>query len=286
VNADQLRVALVQMQATVGETAANVDRARELARSAAEHSPDLVVLPEFFNTGYFPLYWDYNNMKLAEREDGETVAAFRELARELETHIAVPFYELEAPGLYYDTTVIVAPDGKTVAKYRKTHPPARISLEKLYYRGASRLTVFDVAGWKLGILICYDNYLAEPARAMMVQGASFVIAPFAEVADFKMWLPLLQTRAFENGIYVAACNLVGPDRDKPTAIMGGRSVIIDPEGDVLTLASDTSEDIVYADLTMERLIEVRSRRQFLRDRRPELYEVLTRQDEDARQLGN
>ena len=282
---DRIQLTLVQTNAVTGETERNIMRAADLIRAAVnETKPNIVVLPEFFNTGYFPLYWDYSYMALAEDEQGRTVSTFRRLASELRTHIAVPFYEIAAPGLYYNTTLILAPNGDIVAKYRKTHPPARVSVEKLFYRAGSRLPVFSLFGWRLGILMCYDSYVPEPARALLVQGAEIVVVPFAEVEGFHMWISLLSSRAFENGLYLGACNLVGADRKPPKAIMGGRSLIIDPEGHILSEASANEEGFITATLERKQLIEVRTRRQFLRDRRPELYKVLTSFNEDARGL--
>lgn len=281
-----IELALVQTHPWVGDTKRNVERAKALASRAAEEGADLIVLPEFFSTGYFPLYWNYNYMKLAEDEGGRTVSTFRDLASKHQTYFAVTFFEIESPGLYYDTCVVISPSGDIVAKYRKTHPPSRVSLEKLFYKGASRLPVFDILGWKLGILICYDTYVTEPARVLMVQGAEIIIAPFAEVEGFDMWTPLLRTRAFENGVYVAACNLVGPDSESAKAVMGGASIVIDPEGGVLDQAPSDREATVRARLTRECLVDSRTRRQFIRDRRPELYGVLTATDEEARSLSN
>jgi predicted amidohydrolase len=283
---DQIRLLLVQVHSSVGETRRNLDRALQLVQGWSGERPDLVVLPEFFNTGYFPVHWNYEYLDLAEDDQGPTVRTFRQVARDVRTHVAVPFYEIEAPGLYYDTTVILSPEGEIVAKYRKTHPPARLSLEKIFYRGASRLPIFSLFGWRVGILICYDNYLCEPARILTLRGAELIIAPFAEVKGFHLWRSLLASRSFENGVYLAACNLVGPESAASKVVMGGQSLIIDPEGHVLSEASDETEGVISATLERSTLIEVRGRRQFLRDRRPELYAPIAQFDEDVRGLRN
>jgi len=283
---DQIQLLLVQVHSSVGETRQNLDRALRLIQTWDGEGPDLVVLPEFFNTGYFPVHWNYEYMDLAEDDQGLTVSTFRKLARDLRTHVAVPFYEIEGPGLYYDTTVILSPEGEIIAKYRKTHPPARLSLEKIFYRGASKLPIFTLFGWRVGILICYDNYLCEPARILTLRGAELIIAPFAEVKGFHLWRSLLATRSFENGVFLGACNLVGPESRASKVVMGGQSLIIDPEGYVLSEASEDAEGVISAVLERKKLIEVRSRRQFLRDRRPELYGPIAQFDEEVRGLRN
>jgi predicted amidohydrolase len=275
---------LVQTESISGERDRNIEAVSTMVRRQEKPAPDLVVVPEFFNTGYFPLRWDYRGMELAEPQDGPTVTAMAELARDLETHVVTTFFEYDSPGLYFDTTVIVGPSGEFCGKYRKTHPPARVSVEKLYYRPGSHLPVFDLLGWRIGVLICYDNYVVEAPRAMMVQGAEIIIAPFAEVAGFDMWEPLLRARAFENGVYVAACNLVGEETRGAPVRLGGASIVVDPAGTVLARGSSTQPEVIAATLRRDTLISTRARRQWLRDRRPELYGVLAVPQEDARSL--
>jgi predicted amidohydrolase len=269
------------MEALTGERERNLECVERLVRSAADRQPHLIVLPEFFGTGYFPVRWDYSYMELAEPESGPTLEAVRGLAGDLGCYIAATFFEIDSPGLYFDTTVIVDPRGQTCAKYRKTHPPARVSVEKIYYRPGSHLPVFDLLGWKIGILICYDNYLTEPARVLSVRGVDLILAPFAEVTGFDMWTSILRTRAFENGVYVVACNLVGEETKGNGQLLSGESLVIDPEGRVLCRASGDSEAVLCESLNREVVVAVRAKRQFRRDRRPELYGILGAPQEDA-----
>ena len=282
---ETLRVAVIQMASPIGAVAQNVAKACELLRQARQvHAPDVVVLPEFFNTGYFPVYWDYQYMQLAEGESGETISTLRKMAVELDMTILAPFFEEEAPGLYFNTVTIIGRDGELRGKYRKTHPPARLSLEKIYYKRGSRLPVFAIEGWPAGIMVCYDTFHPEVARCLTLGGAEIIFVPFAN-DPMEQWNALLTTRAFENGVYLAVCNKAGRESDDNSkATFGGLSAIVDPWGRIVRQAAPDRDEIISAEVTRESVIRARRERQFLRDRRPELYAPLSRFEEDVRGL--
>lgn len=283
---EELKVALIQMASPIGEVEQNVAKACAMLRRARElHGADVAVLPEFFNTGYFPVYWNYQFMRLAEADSGQTITTLRKVAAELHLTILAPFYEEEAPGLYFNTVAIIAKDGELMGKYRKTHPPARRSLEKIYYKRGSRLRLFSVEGWWAGIMVCYDTFFPEVARCLTLAGAEIIFVPFAN-DPMEQWNGLLTTRAFENGVYLAVCNKAGRESDdNPGAVFGGLSAIVDPWGRIISQAGPDCDEIVCADVARARVFEARRERQFLRDRRPELYENLSRFEEDVRGLG-
>lgn len=282
---EEFRVALSQMASPIGAVAQNVARACEMLRRAREvQAADVAVLPEFFNTGYFPVYWDYAYMRLAEAESGQTITTLRKLAADLEMTILAPFHEEEAPGLYFNTVAIIGPDGELLGKYRKTHPPARLSLEKVYYKRGSRLPLFDIAGWRAGVMVCYDTFFPKVARCLTLAGAEIIFVPFAN-DPLDLWNGLLMTRAFENGVYLAVCNQAGRESDdNPRAVFGGLSAIVDPWGRILCQAAPDRDEIVAADLVRARVFEARRERQMLRDRRPELYTALARFEEEVREV--
>ena len=130
-------------------------------------------------------------------------------AREHRTTICATIFEEQGPGVYFDTAFFIGPDGEIIGKYRKTHPAAVQSLEKIYFRGGTRFPVVDVKGFKVGAVICYDHCFPETVRCCAVNGAELVVGPFAAPA-FPTWDSLMITRAWENGVYLAPCNKVGP----------------------------------------------------------------------------
>ena len=278
-----MRLALIQMESAIGGLDQNIARASRFIDEAAGEGAELLVLPEFWSTGYFPLSVDYSFYDLADTEDGEATAAVREKARRHRVHISSTIYERQAPGLFYNTSMMLNPKGEIVSKYRKVHVPARRGLEKLFYRGGSKFPVAPVGEWRVGTMLCYDTLLPEPARCLALNGAELILAPFgASTTEGGIWEHMIITRAFENGAYLAACNAVGelhlPDGD--TFILGGKSIIVDPEGGIVAEAPASGETVIYGDIGLDRVNEVRNRYFMFRDRRPDAYEVITTATED------
>jgi N-carbamoylputrescine amidase len=262
-----VRISLIQMQSRAGAREENVARAcQEIARAAAGGAR-LVVLPEFFNVEYFPQYRDYRYMEYAETEEGPTTRQMREAARAHGLWIVSTIFEMERPGLYYDTAMLIAPDGRITGKYRKVHPAALRSVEKIYFRGGSSFPVFDLDDWRVGISTCYDNLFPESCRCLAVRGAELIIAPYATPID-DPWENFLTTRALENGVYLAACNHVGQEGEWR---MSGKSMIISPRGKIIVQASGTEEDLISAECQREEVVRARREFPLFRDRRPEVY---------------
>ncbi len=271
-----MRLALIQMNSRTASRDDNVARACAFVDEAVRENPDIVVLPEFFNTEYFPQYRDYRYMDYAEAEDGYTQTRMKEKARQHRIHIVSTIFEMARPGLYYDTAMLVSPQGEITGKYRKVHPAALLSLEKIYFRGGSSFPVFRVGEWTIGFSICYDNLFPESCRCLTLQGAELIIAPYATpVAD--PWENFLTTRALENGVFLAACNHVGKEGDW---MMSGKSMVIDPLGKILAKASPTEDEIITAEFEREAVVQARQRFPLTRDRRPDAYGAIVRATEE------
>lgn len=267
-----MRIALIQMNSRAGERDANVRRASESIAQAAQEGAELIVLPEFFNYEYFPQYRDYRYMDYAEPQEGFTTTAMREAARTHHVWIVSTIFELERPGLYYDTAMLIDPAGEIIGKYRKVHPAALLSLEKIYFRGGSSFTVFRIGEWTVGFSICYDNLFPESCRCLAIAGAELIIAPYATPID-DPWENFLTTRALENGVYLAACNHVGQEGEWR---FSGKSMILSPHGKILFQASGTEEQILSAEIHRDQVVDARRRFPLFRDRRPDVYGVIAR----------
>ncbi|MEE8363430.1 MAG: nitrilase-related carbon-nitrogen hydrolase [Dehalococcoidia bacterium] len=293
-----MRVALIQMNATE-DRPGNVDRAcGYIDRAVQEHTPDLIVLPEFFNSIYFAQYRDLGYHAWAEPDSGPTTTRIREKAREHGVHIISTVYEQESSGLYYDTAMIINPDGKIVGKYRKAHPAGLRSVEKIYFRYGSKFPVFDLLGWKVGIAICYDLSFPETARILAVKGAELIVSPYCIPAGYlssehntehtcapdvageefldrerwmRWWESLMQTRAYENVTYLAAANHVGQEG---MSVFFGGTRIVAPNGETVVRAGE-GDDVICASLDHDALVRTRQMTPFFRDRRPDLYSALS-----------
>jgi N-carbamoylputrescine amidase len=266
-----MRVAAVQMTSGA-DVAENTARAcREIAAAATRHGADLVVLPEFFNTLYFAQTQDKAHFALAEPEDGPSLTAVREEARRQKVAVIATLYEMAGPGLYFDTAFHIDPAGEIAFRFRKVHPAAVLSLEKLYFRYGARLDTYRMGEWRLGIGICYDMAFPETARALAVNGAELLVAPYA-TSRTAMFQEVLRTRAFENGCCLVAANKVGREGGWT---FGGQSLITDPTGKVLASADTQEETIIAADLSREAVMRARIDFPAWRDRRPDLYGAIT-----------
>jgi N-carbamoylputrescine amidase len=249
----------------------NIDRACAFLDQAAGQGADIAVLPEFFNNEYFPQYRDYRYMDYAEAEDGVTQTRIRECAQRHKLYVVSTIFEMARPGLYYDTAMLIDPTGNIVGKYRKVHPAALLSLEKIYFRGGSTFPVFRVHDWTIGFSICYDNLFPESCRCVALNGAELIIAPYATPID-DPWENFLTTRALENGVYLAACNHVGQEGEWR---MSGKSMIIDPRGKIAHQASGTEEEVFTIDIDRNAVLDARRRFPLHRDRRPDAYTAIT-----------
>jgi N-carbamoylputrescine amidase len=271
-----MRIALIQMNSRAAARNENVERASQYIADAARQKPGLVVLPEFFNNEYFPQYRDYRYMDYAEADDGYTQSRIKAEARRHGVYIVSTIFEMARPGLYYDTAMLISPHGDIVGKYRKVHPAALLSLEKIYFRGGSSFPVFPIGEWTVGFSICYDNLFPESCRCLALSGAELIIAPYATpVAD--PWENFLTTRALENGVFLAACNHVGREGDWQ---MSGKSMVVDPLGKIVAKASDSNDEIVTAEFQREQVIEARRRFPLFRDRRPDAYRAISTSTEN------
>jgi predicted amidohydrolase len=271
-----MRISLIQMNSRANGVAENVERALEFVARAVADKTELAVLPEFFNREYFPQYRDYKYMNYAEADDGYTQTQVKKAARSHGIWIVSTIFEMERPGLYYDTAMLITPEGEIAGKYRKVHPAALLSLEKIYFRGGSSFPVFQIGPWTIGISTCYDNLFPESCRCLAVRGAEVIIAPYATPID-DPWENFLTTRALENGVYFAACNHVGQEGDWR---MSGKSMIISPAGKVMIQASGTEEQIISYAIEREEVARARRNFPLFRDRRPEVYGDIAARAED------
>ncbi len=267
-----MKIAAVQMNSG-DDVAANVRKACGYIERAAQQGAELVVLPEFFNTIFFAQHRSQQYNALAERDVGPTMSAIREAAMRHGIAVIATIYEEVEIGLCYDTAMHVGADGEIRHKYRKVHPAAVKSLEKIYFRHGSRFDTYAFNEWCVGIGICYDMGFPETARCLASNGAELLIAPYATSRQ-NMFQEVLRTRAFENGCFLIAANKVGQEHEW---YFPGGSMISDPTGRLLASADTENEVLLVADIDRDAVRAARISYPNRRDRRPELYGAITRQ---------
>jgi beta-ureidopropionase len=215
---------------------------------------------------------------------GQTTDKLSQVARELEVAIVAPLFEKAAGSEYYNCAVLITASGTIAGTYRKNSIPLSgleewSSREKFYFKpGTSGFPVFQLSNQlRVGILICYDRHFPEAARELALHGAELVVIPTTTGGPSRAWWELeLQAHAIANTYYVAAVNRVGHDANEPSRpLYFGASFICSYDGSILAQASETSEEIVLADIDPPEIYERRNRLGWFRDRRPELYADLT-----------
>jgi predicted amidohydrolase len=299
-----LRVGAVQFQHAPGDKVHNLSVMRRFAEQAARAGVELLLFPECCISGYWhlrklsrPDLWE-----LAEPvPDGPSIRQLAAWSRELNMSIGAGLIERDSRDQLFNTTVVTMPDGQYAA-HRKLH-----AFVNEHLSCGDRYTVFDTPhGWRVAVLICYDNNLIENVRACALAGAEILLAPHqtggcrsgspcamgpidvalwerraedpaAIEAEFRgdkgrgwlmRWLP---ARAHDNGLFLIFSNGVGRDDDE---VRTGNAMILDPYGRILAETGRAGDDLVIAELDSslrDRCTGVR----WLKARRPELYGPLT-----------
>jgi N-carbamoylputrescine amidase len=280
-----IRLGLVQ-QADAGTREKNLERAEGLVREAAEQGAEVVCLQELFATGYVPLVEDPDRFGLAEPVPGATTDRMGELADALDTVIVAPVFEERAPGVYHNTACVLDADGSLAGRYRKMHIPHDPNFHEKYYftpgdPDEDGFGTVDTAAGRLGVLVCWDQWFPEGARATALDGADVLLYPTCighsdadedvHEAQLDAWRTVQRAHAIANGTYVAAANRVG--REGPVTFWG-ESFVAGPLGQVEARAPFDEEHVLVHELDLDRAEGTRKAWPFLRDRRPEAYEGL------------
>ncbi len=265
-----IRIAAVIFNATVNQTQRNLDRMLPWIEEAKKEGADLICFPELNVTGYST---DSAIKDSAETIPGAISRQLEQMAQTAEIVILAGMAERDVSGRLFASHLVVSPTGLS-GVYRKLHiaPP-----ERALFSAGEHIPLFKVAGIKLGIQLCYDAHFPELSTRMAVDGADAIFMPHASprgIPQKKLdsWMRHLAARAFDNGIFIVACNQNGDNQkglDFP-----GIAMVIGPSGDVLKNNISGKEAMIVADLKADVLAAVRGHRMryFLPNRRPELYE--------------
>jgi N-carbamoylputrescine amidase len=294
--------ALVQM--AVGPDAAeNLERGAARVREASFQGADVVCLPELFRSRYFCQREDAACFDLAEPLPGPTTDALSAVARDRGVVVVAPVFERRAAGLYHNSAAVIDADGRVAGIYRKMHIPDDPSYyEKFYFApGDLGFRAFDTRAGRIGTLICWDQWYPEAARLTALAGAAVLFYPTAigwhprekeaqGALQRDAWRTVQRGHAIANGVYVAAVNRVGietPEDGGAGIEFWGSSFLCDPQGAVLAQGSADREEIVAAEIDLDRIEEVRRNWPFLRDRRIDAYGAIERRflDEEPLEKG-
>ena len=273
-------------QHNVADMKQNMLRLAEGIRDLAQQGAELIVLQELHNSLYFCQVEDVNNFNLAETIPGPSTTFFGDLAKEYGVVIVTSLFERRAPGLYHNTAVVMEKDGSIAGIYRKMHIPDDPGYyEKFYFTpGDLGFHPIQTSVGRLGVLVCWDQWYPEAARLMALQGAELLIYPTAigydpndtpeeQERQRMAWQTVQRGHAVANGLPVVTVNRVGDEDGVP---FWGTSFVAGPQGELLYEAPTDEEIATVVDVDMQRSEQVRRWWPFLRDRRIEEYNDITK----------
>jgi N-carbamoylputrescine amidase len=288
-----VKVGLVQMSCSADKTA-NLQKAIEKITEAAAGGAQIVCLQELFTSLYFCDVEDYDNFKLAEPIPGPSTEALSKLAKEKGIVIIASLFEKRAQGIYHNTTAVLDADGSYLGKYRKMHIPDDPAFyEKFYFTpGDLGYKIFKTKFATFGVLICWDQWYPEAARITALMGAEILFYPTAigwsvaqdeatNTEQYDAWQTIQRSHAVANGVHVVSVNRVGFEQEGAMKFWGG-SFIANPIGTVLYKASHEKEEVIVHELNTGMTDFYRTHWPFLRDRRIDSYQPITKRfiDED------
>jgi len=281
----KVNIGLVQMECT-GNKAQNLSKAMTKVREAAKKGAQIVCLQELFTSLYFCDVEDYENFKLAEAIPGPSTDELSTLAAELNVVIIASLFEKRASGVYHNTTAVLDADGAYLGKYRKMHIPDDPGFyEKFYFTpGDLGYKVFKTKYATVGVLICWDQWYPEAARITALMGAEVLFYPTAigwantqddatNTEQYNAWQTIQRSHAVANGVHVVSVNRVGEEAGLK---FWGGSFVANPFGTVLYQASHHDEEVIVQEIDLEKTDYYRTHWPFLRDRRIDSYQPITK----------
>lgn len=300
-----IKISTAQFENKSGDKAYNLSVIEKLARQASAQGSDVIAFHECSVTGYtFARKLSREELlNIAERiPEGESIRKLQQIAAQNNITILAGLFEKDENDHLFKAYVCVDKTGLK-AKYRKLHPFINPHLTP-----GNEYCVFDIMGWKCGILICYDNNIIENVRATRLLGAEIIFMPHvtmctpstrpgAGFVDPQLWenreadptslrlefdgmkgrgwlMKWLPARAYDNGIYIVFSNPVGMDDDQ---LKNGYSMIIDPFGDVIAECRSWEDSFESAVITPQKLTQAGGYR-YIKARRPELYKEIIGQE--------
>jgi N-carbamoylputrescine amidase len=288
-SANVVRIGLIQT-ACSAEPAANLKKALALAERAARRGAQIICTQELFRSQYFCQSEDYKHFKLAEKIPGPSTDAFSKLAKKHKVVVIASLFEKRADGVYHNAAAIIDADGSLLGIYRKMHiPDDPLYHEKFYFTpGDLGFKAWQTRYGKIGVLICWDQWYPEAARLTALQGAQILFYPTAigwhpnekkkyGMNQYNAWETIQRSHAVANGCYVAVANRIGHEKLAGRGIeFWGQSFVAGTSGEILARAGARKEEVLIVPVDLGKVDETRTHWPFLRDRRIDAYNNITK----------
>ncbi|MFN8372530.1 MAG: carbon-nitrogen hydrolase family protein [Anaerolineae bacterium] len=274
----EITVAIVQMKPKLGEPEENLVKMTEMiSKIASQQKVDLIVFPELITSGY---ELGVRFTELAQRVPGPTINLLAQRANEYGVYIVFGMVTKErVESVLYNSAIVVGPEGELLDVYNKIHLRGE---ERMAFREGYKLPVIETEVGNLGLMIGYDLAFPEVARSLALDGAEIlcVVANW-EASQIDEWKTYTRARAYENSVYIAACNRVGED---VTLNFGGESMVVGPRGQIYaSLADETDpetgaplEGFAVARIDLDQVRKYREEYQFIQNRQPVVYKNIVR----------
>ncbi|HET7333542.1 MAG TPA: N-carbamoylputrescine amidase [Rhizomicrobium sp.] len=272
------------------DRAANIAKAKDLVRAAAEKGANAILIQELFETPYFCQDQLAEHFALAAPfKDNPLIAEMAELAKSLSVVLPVSFFE-RAGRAYFNSLAMVDADGAVLGLYRKSHIPDGPGYQEKFYftPGDTGFKVFQTKYGAMGTAICWDQWFPESARAMALMGAEVLFYPTAigtepppapPVDSRDHWRRVMQGHAGANYMPLVASNRIGSEMGQVGDIcFYGSSFIAGPMGDIVSELNRDEEGLAIASFDLDEIAKMRASWGLFRDRRPELYGALLTHD--------
>ena len=269
----------------------NLQKALALAERAAKQGAQIICTQELFRSQYFCQAENYDYFALAEPIPGPTTKVFQAFAKKHRVVVIASVFERRTAGVYHNTAVVIDADGKVLGVYRKMHiPDDPLYYEKFYFTpGDTGFRAWQTKFAKVGVLVCWDQWYPEAARLTAMQGAEILFYPTAigwhpkekkqlGADQHGAWETIQRSHAVANGCYVAAINRIGLER--PEGGNGiefwGQSFVAGTQGQILAKAKVDEEVVLVGPVELGKIDDTRTHWPFLRDRRIDAYDGLTK----------
>lgn len=279
----KVKVAATQMSCS-WELDQNISKAKNIIVQAAKKGANIILLQELFQSPYFCIEYDEKIFHLAQTfENNKVLKEMSELCKELNVVLPISYFE-RSNNAYFNSVAVIDSDGTILGNYRKSHiPDAPGYLEKYYFNpGNTGFKVWDTNFGKIGIGICWDQWFPEAARIMALKGADILFYPTAigneltsDYDSSDAWQRAMQGHAASNIVPVVASNRIGVEEvQNQSNGFYGRSFISDHTGKILKEGSRDKEEILIAEVDLEKNHLFRRNWGLFRDRRTDLYEEI------------
>ncbi|MBW1996454.1 MAG: hypothetical protein JRJ29_00675 [Deltaproteobacteria bacterium] len=300
-----VKVSLVQQGPSSENKAKNIEGLLKIIEGLAEkEKPDFVLLGELATIPYVGAVLDKKYFDWAEPIPGPTTEILGKMAAKFEMHLIIGIFE-KAPveGVYYNSLVILGPDGEIVKgvfpdgtstlRYSKSHIPYSVRdpgryNETFYFTPGAGWPIFHTHKGKVGLTICYDRHFPEPFRILALQGAEIIFNPSVAMAATAIkdgasmadiYLTELRAHAVANSVWVCAVNKAGTEvLQGQETVCYGNSAVIDPTGKIRALGPGDTPSIITCTINLQDVAATRHFFRYIRARRPHLYRVITRED--------